>query len=155
MTLHNYLDENAVPYRTSRHDHVFSAQELAAAEHVSGKQVIKPVLIRADGQLVLCVLPACYRIDLDELKRQLPAWHVELVDEPALASACGQWEPGALPPIGRLYGIPTLMDESLLGPGHLVTFAAGTHQDAVTMTLAAYRRIAQPELAHFGRPMPC
>ena len=34
-----------------------------------------------------------------------------------------------------------------------VMFQAGTHADAVTMTLAEYRRLAQPEMAHFGRPM--
>jgi prolyl-tRNA editing enzyme YbaK/EbsC (Cys-tRNA(Pro) deacylase) len=42
------------------------------------------------------------------------------------------------------------MDESLTA-GNMVTFQAGTHCDAVTMSLAEYRRIAQPEIAHFGR----
>jgi prolyl-tRNA editing enzyme YbaK/EbsC (Cys-tRNA(Pro) deacylase) len=44
----------------------------------------------------------------------------------------------------------TLMDESLIADDR-VTFQAGTHEDAVTMTLADYRRIAQPEVAYFGR----
>ena len=43
-------------------------------------------------------------------------------------------EVGAEPPIGRLYGMTTLMDESLTADDH-VTFQAGTHSDAVTMTL--------------------
>ena len=30
---------------------------------------------------------------------------------------------------------------------------AGTHEDAVTMSLTEYRRVAQPEVAHFGRPV--
>jgi hypothetical protein len=34
----------------------------------------------------------------------------------------------------------------------MVTFQAGTHDQAVTMSLAEYRRIAQPEMAHFARP---
>ena len=32
-----------------------------------------------------------------------------------------------------------------------VTFQAGTHSDAVTMSLAEFRRVAQPEMAYFGR----
>jgi hypothetical protein len=35
----------------------------------------------------------------------------------------------------------------------MVMFQAGTHDQAVTMTLAEYRRVAQPEMAHFARPM--
>jgi Ala-tRNA(Pro) deacylase len=61
-------------------------------------------------------------------------------------------EAGAEPPIGRLYGMTTVMDESL-SRGNQVMFQAGTHRDAVEMSLADYRRLAQPEMAHFGRPM--
>ena len=42
------------------------------------------------------------------------------------------------------------MDESLFADDR-VTFQAGTHRDAVTMTLADYRRVAQPEVAYFGK----
>jgi hypothetical protein len=42
------------------------------------------------------------------------------------------------------------MDESLVADD-TVTFQAGTHCDAVTMPLTEYRRIADPEIAHFGR----
>ena len=59
-------------------------------------------------------------------------------------------ELGAEPPIGRIFGMPTIMDESLFADER-VTFQAGTHQDAVTMTLADYRKIAQPEVAYFGK----
>jgi Ala-tRNA(Pro) deacylase len=150
MTLQSYLDEHEVHYRVSRHPTVYTAQELAAVEHVSGKNVIKPVVVRADGQLVMCVLPACYRIDIGELKQQLLADVVELLDEPALLKIFGDSQPGAAPPIGRMYGIPTLMDESLLHGNHVV-FQAGTHEESVTMSLAEYRRIAQAEMGHFGK----
>ena len=45
------------------------------------------------------------------------------------------------------------MDESLTSDD-MVTFQAGTHDQAVTMSpLAEHRDIAQPEMAHFARPM--
>lgn len=152
MTLHTYLDEHDVHYRVSRHPAAYTAQDLAAAEHVSGKRVIKPVVVKADGQFVMCVLPACYRVDVDELKSQLPARDVHLADEKMLSELFTDCEPGAEPPIGRLYGMTTLMDESLSHGTHVI-FQAGTHRDSVEMSLADYRRVAQPELAHFGRPM--
>jgi Ala-tRNA(Pro) deacylase len=152
MNLQSYLDEQGVHYRASRHSTSFTAQEMAAAEHVSGKRVIKPVVVLADGHFVMCALPACYRVDIVELKEQLSVQDVHLIDEETLRQLFADCEPGAEPPIGRLYGMSTLMDESLIH-GNQVMFQAGTHQDAVEMSLAEYRRIAQPEMAHFGRPM--
>lgn len=150
MNLQSYLDQMGVHYRVSRHDTAYTAQDLAASEHVPGKQVIKPVVIRADGQFVMCALPASYRVDIDELRDQLQARDVDIAEEQSLENLFPDCELGAEPPIGRMYGMPTLMDESLIADDH-VTFQAGTHEDSVTMTLADYRRIAQPEVAHFGR----
>ncbi len=150
MNLQSYLDEMGVNYRASKHADAFTAQDLAAAEHIPGRKVIKPVVVRADGQFVMCALPAPYRIDMAELKQQLQVEAVELADEHSLRSLFEDCELGAAPPIGRLYGMPTLMDESLFADD-TVTFQAGTHSDAVTMTLADYRRVAQPEVAYFAR----
>ena len=151
-SLQSYLDDMGVRYRVSHHPTAYTAQMLAEAEHVPGRKVIKPVVVRADGEFVMCALPACYRVDLGELKDQLQANEVQLADEQALATLFPGCEVGAAPPIGRLYGMTTLMDESLIADDR-VTFQAGTHEDAVTMSLTEYRRVALPEVAHFGRPV--
>ena len=150
--LQSYLDDMGVSYRVSHHPTAYTAQMLAEAEHVPGRKVIKPVVVQADGQFVMCALPACYRVDLDELKHQLQANQVKLADEATLSGLFPGCEIGAAPPIGRLFGLTTLMDESLIADDR-VTFQAGTHEDAVTMSLMEYRRVAQPEVAHFGRPV--
>ena len=150
MNLQSFLDEMGANYRVSHHPTVYTAQMLAEIEHVPGRKVIKPVVVQADGEFVMCALPASYRIDLDELKDQLQADTVRLVEEPKLAELFPGCELGAAPPIGRMFGMTTLMDESLVADDR-VTFQAGTHEDAVTMSLAEYRRVAQPEMAHFGR----
>jgi Ala-tRNA(Pro) deacylase len=149
MTLQSFLDDNRIHYRFCRHEPTYTAQDLAAAEHVSGKRVIKPVVVRADGKLYMCALPACYRVDLGELKDQLMADEVEVVDEHQLRQRFGDCDLGAAPPIGWLYGMTTLLDESLVH-GDRVLFQAGTHVDAVEMSLADYRRVTQAEMAHFA-----
>ena len=149
-TLQSYLDDLGVNYRVSHHPTAYTAQDLAATEHVPGHQVIKPVVVKADGQFVLCALPASYKVDLSELRRQLNAEEVNLAEEHHLGQLFPDCEIGAEPPIGRLYGMQTLMDESLISDDR-VMFQAGTHNNAVTMSLADYRRVAQPEVAHFGR----
>ena len=152
MKLQSILDDMGVNYRVSHHPTTYTAQMLAEAEHVPGRKVIKPVVVQADGEFVMCALPACYRVDLGELRDQLQASDVKLVEEPKLTELFPDCDLGAEPPIGRLYGMTTLMDESLIADDR-VTFQAGTHEDSVTMSLAEYRRVAQPEIAHFGRPM--
>lgn len=150
MNVQNYLDQLGVHYRLSRHDTTYTAQDLAAAEHIPGRKVIKPVVVKADGQFVMCALPASHRVDLDTLRNQLQVNDVELADERELAGMFPECELGAEPPIGCLFGLPTIMDESLFADDR-VTFQAGTHQDAVTMTLADYRKAAMPEVAYFGK----
>src|SRR5215218_2844121 len=140
-----------VSYRVSHHPTVYTAQMLAEAEHVPGRKVIKPVVVQADGQFIMCALPACYRVNLNELRQQLQANDICLAEEGKLRELFPDCELGAEPPIGRLYGMTTLMDESLVADDR-VMFQAGTHEDAVTMSLMEYRRVAQPEIAHFGRP---
>jgi len=150
MNVQDYLDQLGVNYRLSRHETAYTAADLTHAEHVPGRKVIKPVVVKADGQFVMCALPASHRIDLDTLRAQLQVTDVELAGERELCELFPDCEMGAEPPIGRMFGIPTLMDESLFADDR-VMFQAGTHKDAVTMTLADYRRAAQPEVAYFGK----
>src|SRR3954447_400579 len=135
MNLPSLLDDMGVNYRLSRHDTAYTAADLAHQEHIPGRKVIKPVVIKADGQFIMCALPASHRIDLDTLRDQLQCDDVKLADEDELSELCRECEAGAAPPIGRIFGMPTLMDESLFADDR-VTFQAGTHTDAVTMTLA-------------------
>ena len=150
MNVQDYLDQQGVNYRSSRHDITYTAQDLAAAEHIPGRRVIKPVVIKADGEFVMCALPASHRVDLDTLRQQLQCNDLQLADENELNELFPHCELGAEPPIGKLFGMPTVMDESLFADDR-VTFQAGTHRDAVTMTLADYRKVASPEVAYFGR----
>jgi len=150
MNLQSFLDQMGVCYRVCRHGTAFTAQDLAAVEHVPGHTVIKPVVVEADGEFIMCALPASHRIDMDELRGQIQAGQVRLADEIKLRELFGDCELGAEPPVGRMYGLTTLMDESLMADER-VMFQAGSHDCAVTMSLADYRRVAQPEVAHFAR----
>ena len=150
MNLRSYLDEMGVNYAWLHHDPAYTAQTLAMAEHVSGKRVIKPVLVKADGQFVLCALPASCFVDIDQLRDELHAREASLASESDLAKLFADCELGAEPPIGNLFGLPTIMDESLAGQDR-VTFQAGTHRDGVTMSVADYVLIAEPRVAAIGK----
>jgi Ala-tRNA(Pro) deacylase len=150
MTLQDYLDEMGIAYRLSEHATAYTSQDLAASEHISGNQVAKPVAVMIDGKPYLCVLPATHRIDLRQLRDQMHAQNVSLLDEGKMRELFPDAELGAEPPIGQLYGVPTLLDQSLLADPQ-ITFQAGTHTQAVTMSMTDFQRAAQPEVGSFGR----
>jgi Ala-tRNA(Pro) deacylase len=149
MDLKSYLDQMGLRYRWSQHSEAFTSPALARREHVPQEAVVKPVLVKADGEFLLCALPASYRIDIDRLRMELGAEQIQLADEADLKTVFGDCETGAEPPVGWIYGLTTLMDDSLFEDPH-VTFQAGTHRDAVTMSFLDYYRLARPSIGHFA-----
>lgn len=149
MNVPDFLDLQGVPYRLSHHRTTYTSQDLAQVEHMPGRKVIKPVIVDADGKFLICALPASQKVNLSELKAELRARDVKLVEENMLAELFPGCELGAEPPIGNMYGIGTMIDASLLNADEIM-FQAGTHTDAVTMRMADYKRVANPQVGHFS-----
>ena len=149
----DYLDSQHVTYERLHHAVAFPAQEVAQTLHVSGKHFAKAVMLQADGRTVMAVLPASHRLNLQELKTELDAKHVEMLPEGELTKLCPDCELGAFPPFGSLYGMETLMDRSLAQSEEIV-FNAGSHSDAVRMKYADYANLAKPRVGSFGELPP-
>ena len=149
MKLLDYLDEVSADYELTRHAPTFTAQQMAAEEHVHGMNIAKPVLVRADGVDYLCVLPGCCKIDFEALKSVLEAEHVELADEEYMANLFPDCQIGAEPAFGSFYGVPTIMDDRL-EDDEFVVFQFGSHEKAIKMDLAEYKRIEQPRIHSFS-----
>ena len=151
MTLLEYLNENHCAYKVTEHKPVYTAEQLASVEHVPGRQVAKPVAVRADGRFYLCVLPADRRLDLYALQKHLKAKNVRLANEREMEHLFTDTELGAEPPLGNLYNLPTLMDKKLAKDKEIV-FQASSHQQAVWMSMKEYRKLANPTIGIFSYP---
>lgn len=151
MDLRTYLEQSGVRYQWLEHAPTYTSQELAQTEHISGHNVVKPVLVQADGHFVMAVLPASHKIDLERLRTELRAQNVSLADETQLRVLFSDCEVGAEPPIGQLYGVPMIMDDSLMRDKD-IAFQAGTHQDAVRMSFEDFLKLSKPSVGHFTRP---
>src|SRR5262245_33331707 len=79
------LDQEHVPYQVRRHRPCFTAQEVAAAEHVSGHRLAKVVVVKADDELVVVVLPASERLDLDAVRTTLNCSQCRIATEREIA----------------------------------------------------------------------
>jgi Ala-tRNA(Pro) deacylase len=151
MKVVEFLDNNSAKYKVTRHQPTYSAQQMAAAEHVPGREVAKPVVVKADGEYYMCVLAACYKVDLDALKKDLRADQVALAGEDEMSKLFADCELGAEPPFGNLYGLETLMDQSLEADDNIV-FQAGTHEQAIKMAMADYKELVSPRVLSFSYP---
>ena len=69
MRVMECLNKSGVKYEVMKHPPAFTAQQMAALEHESGKFVAKPVIVNVDGKYIMCVLAACYKIDMGALKK--------------------------------------------------------------------------------------
>ena len=63
--LETFLDDHHTKYTTIKHSRAFTAQGIAAAAHIAGKELAKTVMVRIDGKLAMAVLPAPQRVDLE------------------------------------------------------------------------------------------
>jgi Ala-tRNA(Pro) deacylase len=147
--LTTYLREHHVPYQIQQHREAFTAQEVAASEHVPGRLVAKVVVIFADGQKALLVLPAPHRVNLAQAAQALGAAEVRLAHEEEFAANFPDCELGAMPPFGNLYGLPVYVDRSLTADDRLVC-QAGTHTTTLTVAYPDFARLVEPVVLDFA-----
>ncbi len=146
MKIQEYLKQQGTAFEVHEHTPAYTAQELAAAEHVSGDMLAKPVVVNADGKYAICVLPASYKLDLDKVGAVMKASDVRLADEREMVKLFPDADVGAEPPFGNLYDLPTLVDQHIADDQEIV-FQAGTHCHTIQMKYDDYAALAEPVVA--------
>lgn len=146
--LQEFLDSNGVRYQTEVHEPTIDASRTAQAAHVPGREFAKTVIVKADGRLVMAVLPSTDQVHIDELKHSLGAREVELAAENDIKTAFLDCELGAMPPFGNLYNMDVFVSAHLREDEHIV-FNAGTHRDVIRMSYQDYDRLVRPNVLRF------
>lgn len=97
----------------------------------------------------MAVLPACCTIDMDRLKGLIGLGESELASVEEILKTFPGCELGAIPPFGRLFRVPTLVEEALVDQRE-ITVPAGDHRTAIRMRAADSLRLAEPHLGQFA-----
>ncbi|MGA7282042.1 MAG: YbaK/EbsC family protein [Acidimicrobiia bacterium] len=139
------LMEHGVHYDVHAHRTAYTTAETAEAEHVPGGQVAKVVMVMADDELVMAVIPGDRRLDLDKLRDVLNAGTVRLATEDEFAPSFPDCEKGAEPPFGAIYELPMVVDEGL--QSEQITFNAGSHDEAITIARTDYMELTKARVA--------
>lgn len=146
--LREYLDRENVKYVVITHSPAHTAQEIAAAAHISGKEMAKTVMVKMDGEMVMVVLPASAKVELGRLLDATGADEVELAQEREFKHLFPGCELGAMPPFGNLFGLRTFVAEEL-SEDEEIAFNAGTATDLIRMRYEDYARLVQPRSLPF------
>ncbi len=150
MRLEMILDQREIPYKKLWHRQAFTAQEMAAEQHVPGYEVAKPVVVCGKRGFAMCVLAAPDRLDLNEAARVLGEEKLRLATEEEMKSLFPDCELGAEPPVGKLYGLRTVMDERLRDDERIF-LQAGTHTTALRMRRTDWEQLCEPVVGNITR----
>jgi Ala-tRNA(Pro) deacylase len=110
MSIHHFLSEARVPYTVLPHRPAFTAQQEAAATHVRGRDWAKAVVCIVDDKPIEAVLPAPYMVNLDDLLALTGGKKIRVAREEEVGRLFLDCEPGAMPPLGSIYGQMVYVD---------------------------------------------
>ena len=147
--LKDYLEKNQVRYEAGVHEMLYTAQEIAAAMHVPGKELAKVVMVKADGKMVMLVLPASYQVDMRKLKAALQCKKVGMAKEKEFEELFPDCEIGAMPPFGNLYNLEVWV-EQVLSEDEFIVVQAGSHVETLKMKYSDYARLVNPKVGDFS-----
>jgi Ala-tRNA(Pro) deacylase len=147
--LKDYLEENRVRYEVGYHERVYTSQEIAAAMHVPGRELVKVVMVKADGNMVMLALPASYRVETKKLKKALQCKKLQIAKERDFEELFPDREVGAMPPFGNLYHIEVWVGQ-VLTEDEMIVFRAGSHVETLKIKYDDYARLVNPKMGDFS-----
>ena len=136
-----YLDSHGVCYEIVHHPRSSTSLESARAAHLPDGRVAKCLVLEDERGYLLAILPASCRLDMKAVRRRMKR-RLQLASEAELEVLFEDCELGAVPALGGAYGIPALIDDSLLRLPDLY-FEAGDHEDLVHLSGLAFRALLQ------------
>jgi Ala-tRNA(Pro) deacylase len=148
-SLKEFLASRGAAYEIVPHPDAFTAQEQAAASHISGRSWAKVVIVKERDGYAVAVLPACCVVDLGRLKGLIGHGPMRLASLEEILGVIADSEPGAIAPFGRRYGLPVFLDRELLRERE-VAMPAGDHHTAIRMRAAELVRLAAPRVGDFA-----
>ena len=137
ITVQQYLEDRGVDYEVLTHAHTVSASRTAQKSHVPGDRVAKAVVLKAESDYLVAVLPASHHVDLGRLGGWLGR-PVGLASEAEASELFPDCALGAVPPVADAYGIKALLDDSLAEQSE-VYFEGGDHSSLVHVSADQFR----------------
>jgi Ala-tRNA(Pro) deacylase len=142
------LQSGSIPYQVLRHAAVFTSEEAARIRGTSLASGAKALIVKANEEFLLLVLPADRKLDSRKAKAHLAVKSLRFASREEVEQLTGL-QPGSIPPFGSLFGLKTLCDPAL-ALEETINFNAGDHTVSVSMRYADYQSAEKPELVEIS-----
>jgi Ala-tRNA(Pro) deacylase len=146
--LKEFLDGEKVKYVSIVHSLAYTAQEVAASAHITGRELAKTIIVELDGRMAMAVLPANRKIVLQELRELTGCDRVKFAAEEDFRKKFPDCETGAMPPFGNLYGMEVYVAEALTR-NEDIAFNAGSHTEVIRLRFKDFERLVHPKVVSF------
>lgn len=143
------LDQAKVKYKVLEHKVVYTAHDAAQTTKKKLGEIAKVVLVRADKDLVLIVLPAGKYVDFSGIKKALKAKKVSMASEKDITKYL-KTKVGLLHPFGSQFNIKTLLDKTLSRSKKMIA-SAGSYTHSVEISLKDFEKLVQPLKGAFSK----
>jgi len=154
VKLVKYLDKHGVKHEILEHKTVYTAIDAAATMRKKLSEIAKSLLVKADKDYYLVLLPADYNLDFKKLGKCIgmqtkkPVKVVKIPGEKIMESVL-KVKAGALSGFGGLHKLPVIMDKSLAKVKKAV-FSSGSFNHSVEMAVKDFVKIENAILGSFG-----
>jgi Ala-tRNA(Pro) deacylase len=138
-TLQKYLAAENIQYEEIQHEPTMSSTRTAEASHISGDRLAKGIVLRRDGEYILAVVPASHHLRLSELRTTLGD-NVDMANETEINQLFRDCAHGAIPAIGKCYGLDIIVDDSIETQPEIY-MEAGDHETLLHLTHEQFARL--------------
>jgi Ala-tRNA(Pro) deacylase len=145
--LTDLLDAAGIAYRRVDHAATYTCEDSARARNEPLQVGAKALLLKADAEYAVAVMPADRKLDSGAVKRMLGAKSLRFATTEELLELTGL-VPGALPPFGKpILPFPLFADVSTGREFGRVAFNAGSRTTSLILQREDWLTIAQPALS--------
>ncbi len=132
------LEASGLDFTLTRHGHVSSLAEAAAARGVQPRDIIKTLVVRrSEGEYLFALVPGDREISWPKLRALLGVNRLSMPDQDGAKEATG-YERGTITPFGSTTAWPVIADASLSGDRErTISLGAGEHGVAATVNAEA------------------
>lgn len=138
------LQSNSINYEELEHEPVFTSEQAAKIRGLKLSQGAKALLLCADGQFLLAIVPGNRKLDTKAFKKTLGIKDLRFANPQEVIEVMG-CPVGACYPLGVIANLKTYVDNHL-AQEEIISFNAGLHTKSIKMKWGDYLKLAQPEL---------
>ena len=149
-SIRDLLDSKSISYREVHHEPTYTSEDAARARGEELRIGGKALVMKADGEHHLFVLPADRRVDSSSIRQTLKLRKLRFASREELAELTKSDDaaglvPGSVPPFGHPILPFDLYVDSAIRQNRRIAFNAGSLTDSIILNMDDYLAVAAPK----------